>query len=194
MMRIPAERGGRRHGGDTGGHTGTPPGPPLTDGGADERGRVPQAVQTLLLDEGGHGRGEALVMQLDVVLQDQARQGAGGLVWGGTGVRGAMGGRGSQGSGGSSSANAAGRCSSGPGGGSGGSQGSGGVPGSPTPHFSGLCPPHPPLTLRFEPRQHENEVIVEIRELVQLLQFLRGESRTMTGTWGNRGRHRDQGQ
>ncbi len=44
------------------------PGVRLTDGGADERGRVSDVVETLSLDEVGHGRREFLVVSLHVVL------------------------------------------------------------------------------------------------------------------------------
>lgn len=46
----------------------------LTDGGADERGRVSDVVETLSLDEVGHGGRKVLVMSLHVVFQDQTAQ------------------------------------------------------------------------------------------------------------------------
>ena len=57
----------------------------LTHSGADEGRRVADVLQTLALDEVGHAIGEAVVVGLHVVLQDQAAQGAGRLVWGGGG-------------------------------------------------------------------------------------------------------------
>ena len=79
MMRMPA--GGSLARGGPGGRAGPPP--HLTNGGPDERGRVADVVETLLLDELGHGLREALVVRLDVVLQDQAAERPRRLVWGG---------------------------------------------------------------------------------------------------------------
>lgn len=116
---------------------------PLTDGGPDERGGVPQVVQALLLDELCHGWGEALEMSLDVVLEDQPAQGARGLVWGGKG----------------------------------GLWGGLEVPqvaaeGAATPQSP--RDPQTPPTFGFEACEHEDQIIVEIWELVQLLQLLWG--------------------
>lgn len=56
------------------------PGFRLTDGGADERRRVSDVVETLSLDEVGHGRREVLVVSLHVVLENQTAQRTCGLV------------------------------------------------------------------------------------------------------------------
>lgn len=47
---------------------GFPPPSILTDGGADEGGGVADVVEAFLLDELGHGGGEALIVSLHVVL------------------------------------------------------------------------------------------------------------------------------